>query len=155
MKQYRKRTYILRLKTRCFPKRLKIFLTNPNDNLKNMCHSKIVLGRATFQLLSESADLVTFTEEILNGKLHFLCRVSWQWLLFHLINRELWASHKTLVTLDYYFKKIYKMMLLSNAYEVALSEGNFSFSSLQSFARVSTAMFAGWAASRTCSTPII
>ena len=26
---------------------------------------------------SETADLVTFTEEILNGKLHFLCRVWW------------------------------------------------------------------------------
>ena len=26
----------------------------------------------------ESADLVTFTEEILNGKLHFLCSVKYQ-----------------------------------------------------------------------------
>ena len=26
-----------------------------------------------------SADLVTFTEEILNGKLHFLCSVSWNY----------------------------------------------------------------------------
>ena len=26
------------------------------------------------QIRKESADLVTFTEEILNGKLHFLCR---------------------------------------------------------------------------------
>ena len=27
--------------------------------------------------LQEAADLVTFTEEILNGKLHFLCSVSY------------------------------------------------------------------------------
>ena len=28
----------------------------------------------------ETADLVTFTEEILNGKLHFLCSVKWLWM---------------------------------------------------------------------------
>ena len=28
--------------------------------------------------LQETADLVTFTEEILNGKLHFLCSVCWE-----------------------------------------------------------------------------
>ena len=28
--------------------------TNPNDNLKNRCHSKIILGHAVFQLLFES-----------------------------------------------------------------------------------------------------
>ena len=29
-----------------------------------------------------TADLVTFTEEILNGKLHFLCSVAWDILNF-------------------------------------------------------------------------
>ena len=35
--------------------------------------------------LQETADLVTFTEEVLDGKLHFLCSLStlvdlhWQW----------------------------------------------------------------------------
>ena len=28
-----------------------------------------------YETLQETADLVTFTEEILNGKLHFLCSV--------------------------------------------------------------------------------
>ena len=29
----------------------------------------------------ETGDLVTFTEEILDGKLHFLCSVSWDFFL--------------------------------------------------------------------------
>ena len=37
-----------------FPTKLNIFHTNPNDNLKNRCHSKIILGHAAFQLLFES-----------------------------------------------------------------------------------------------------
>ena len=36
--------------------------------LKNYVHVK-----AALRISSETADLVTFTEEILNGKLHFLC----------------------------------------------------------------------------------
>ena len=31
-----------------------IFHTNPNNDLKNRCHSKITLGHAVFQLLFES-----------------------------------------------------------------------------------------------------
>ena len=31
-----------------------IFHTNPNDNLKNKCHSEIILGHAVFQFLFES-----------------------------------------------------------------------------------------------------
>ena len=34
------------------------------------------------------ADLVTFTEEIFNGKLHFLCRVSCRPLAFNLIKER-------------------------------------------------------------------
>ena len=33
----------------------------------------------------ESADLVTFTEEILNGKLHFLCSACWVILMWDLL----------------------------------------------------------------------
>ena len=36
--------------------------------------------------MQESADLVTFTEEILNGKLHFLCSVRTQGILRTLSN---------------------------------------------------------------------
>ena len=36
---------------RCFPIKPKIFLTNPNDNRKNRCQSKIILGHPVFQLL--------------------------------------------------------------------------------------------------------
>ena len=39
---------------RCFPTKLKIFITNPHNNLKNRCHPKIILGHAVFQLLFES-----------------------------------------------------------------------------------------------------
>ena len=35
--------------------------------------------------LSEIANLITYTEEILKGKLHFLCSASWMWKL-NLIN---------------------------------------------------------------------
>ena len=35
-------------------RKLKNFLTNHNDNLKNRSHSKIILGHTVFQLLSES-----------------------------------------------------------------------------------------------------
>ena len=38
----------------CFITKLKISVTNPNDNLKNRCHSKIILGYTVFQLFSES-----------------------------------------------------------------------------------------------------
>ena len=34
--------------------KLKVCPTNPNDNIKNRCRSKIVLGHACFQLWSES-----------------------------------------------------------------------------------------------------
>ena len=37
----------------------KHFYTNPNDNLKNRCHSKIILGHAVFQLF-EFVFLATF-----------------------------------------------------------------------------------------------
>ena len=33
----------------------------------------------------ESADLVTFTEEILNGKFHFLCSACWVILMWDLL----------------------------------------------------------------------
>ena len=36
------------------------------------------------QICSFLADLVTFTEEILNAKLHFLCRVNWKACFFNL-----------------------------------------------------------------------
>ena len=35
-------------------KNLDVFHTNPNDNLKNRCYSKIILGHAVFELLFES-----------------------------------------------------------------------------------------------------
>ena len=37
-----------------FPKKINIFHTIPKDNLKNRCHSKIILGHAVFQLFFES-----------------------------------------------------------------------------------------------------
>ena len=37
-----------------------ILHTNPNDNLKNRCHAKIILGHAGFQLLFESIFFATF-----------------------------------------------------------------------------------------------
>ena len=37
---------------------------------------KITLALQLHWKLQEAADLVTFTEEILNGKLHFLCSAS-------------------------------------------------------------------------------
>ena len=55
---------------RCFPTKLSIFLTNPNDSLKNSSHSKIILGHAVFQLLFES----TFSLNL--------------WLLFHLVKER-------------------------------------------------------------------
>ena len=36
------------------PQKLNIFLIDPNDNLKNICHCKIILGHEVFQLLPES-----------------------------------------------------------------------------------------------------
>ena len=41
--------------------------------------------------LRETADLVTFTEEILNGKLHFLCSV----ILFGVIPQEIYCDTKS------------------------------------------------------------
>ena len=35
--------------------KLNIFHITPNDNFKNRCYSKIILGNAVFQLLFESA----------------------------------------------------------------------------------------------------
>ena len=37
-----------------FPTKVNIFHTNPNDSLKNRCHSKITFGHGVFQLLFES-----------------------------------------------------------------------------------------------------
>ena len=59
---------------RCFPTKLNIFLTNPNDNHKNRCHSKIILGHEVFQLPFPS-----------NLPLLLNSSVRCQWLLFHLI----------------------------------------------------------------------
>ena len=63
---------------RCFPTKLNIFLTNPNDNFKNRCHSKRIHRHAVFQLLFESN---------FSLKLCFLLNnsIRLQWLLFHLI----------------------------------------------------------------------
>ena len=46
--------HLLGKNLRCFPTKLNIFHTNPNDNLKNRCHSKIILGHAVLQLFFES-----------------------------------------------------------------------------------------------------
>ena len=42
------------------------------ENKYNVLHKKLKLETAQ-ETAQETADLVTFTEEILNGKLHFLC----------------------------------------------------------------------------------
>ena len=42
------------------------------ENKYNALHKKLKLETAQ-ETAQETADLVTFTEEILNGKLHFLC----------------------------------------------------------------------------------
>ena len=42
------------------------------ENTYNALHKKLKLETAQ-ETAQETADLVTFTEEILNGKLHFLC----------------------------------------------------------------------------------
>ena len=64
----------------------------------------------------ETADLVTFTEEIVNGKLHFLCSVlkknaekhRLQYYLFgkHTLNMPIFASHWNYAVI--YRKKINK-----------------------------------------------
>ena len=38
---------------RYLPTKVNIFPTNPNDNLKNRRHSKIIFGHAVFKLLFE------------------------------------------------------------------------------------------------------
>ena len=43
-----------------FPTKSNIFHTNPNNNLKNRCHSKIILGHAVFKLLFESNFVLAF-----------------------------------------------------------------------------------------------
>ena len=45
----------------------------------------------------ETADLVTFTEEILNGKLHFLCNVSYHVVLSILILKDLLKTWKSTI----------------------------------------------------------
>ena len=40
---------------------------------KNIFGAKLILLPKPIQGFENTADLVTFTEEILNGKLHFLC----------------------------------------------------------------------------------
>ena len=70
--------HIFLVKIRYFSTKLNIFLTNPNDNLKNRCHSKIILGHAVFQLLFESNFSLQLSL-LLNSS------IRWQWLLFHLI----------------------------------------------------------------------
>ena len=52
-KEIKKLNRHLWLKLRCFPTKLKIFLTNPNDNIR--CNSKIILAHTVFQLLFKSA----------------------------------------------------------------------------------------------------
>ena len=49
--------------------------------------------------IKETADLVTFTEEILNGKLYFLCSVSYVILQFRL------SSFENVITILYDFEK--------------------------------------------------
>ena len=43
----------------------------------------------------DTADLVTFTEEIVNGKLHFLCSDCF-WLWFKNISQERWVCNKSM-----------------------------------------------------------
>ena len=93
-KKYRKWTDIFWVKTfsLCIPTKLKIFYANPNDNLKNRCYSKIILGHAVFQLLFES----NFSWQ------HFLLLnscIRWQWLLFHLIKAR--GKYKQVIKFRY------------------------------------------------------
>ena len=53
------------------------FHTNPNDNLKNRCHSKTIVGHVVFQLFFESIFLQLSL--LLNNS------IRWQWLLFRVI----------------------------------------------------------------------
>ena len=51
-----------------------VFAPLDNDNLKNRCHSKIILGHTIFQLLFES----NFSSQL---SLLLNSFISWQWLL--------------------------------------------------------------------------
>ena len=54
-KKYKKMNrHLLGKKLRCIPTKLNIFLANPNENLKNKCHYKIIFGHAVIQLLFKS-----------------------------------------------------------------------------------------------------
>ena len=64
------------LKLRCFHTKLKIFLTNPNDNIR--CNSKIILAHTVFQLLFKLAFSLKLSLLLNNS-------ITWQWLLFQLI----------------------------------------------------------------------
>ena len=58
----------------------------------------------------ETADLVTFTEEILTGKLHFLCSVTWLHYIFSSVY-YIKNSYKILMT-NWLKKKIMSMKII-------------------------------------------
>ena len=124
-----------------------IFLTNPKDNLKARCHSKMILGHTIFKLLSVS---------IFSLKLPLLWNnsISWQWLLFHLIKAS--RKYKQVIKPDYDFIKIYTKRLpcrlhLNSLFEKVTSHSYDYKTSLQFFAQVSTTLSDGQESSRTCS----
>ena len=62
----------------------------------------------------ETADLVTFTEEILNGKLHFLCNVNEiKWISCHFSSTSLPYSTASISMEDPRFESISPVLLLT------------------------------------------
>ena len=55
--------------------KLKNIFKNPNYNLKNRCHTKIIFSRAVFQLLSKLSFFLKLSMQLNNS-------ISWQPLLF-------------------------------------------------------------------------
>ena len=86
--------------------KLKNIFKNPNENLKNLCHTKIIFSHAVFKLLSELSFFSKLSLQLNNS-------ISWQSLLFDQIKAS--RKHKQVikiwVTIDFYFMKIFKMML--------------------------------------------
>ena len=86
--------------------KLKNIFKNPNYNLKNRCHTKIIFSRAVFQLLSKLSFFLKLSMQLNNS-------ISWQPLLFDQIkaSRKYKQVIKIWITIDCYFMKIFKMML--------------------------------------------
>ena len=74
----------------------------------------------------ETADFVTFSQEILNGKHHFLCRVNWKLATMDLLNNdsECWYHQLGHVTRFYCCQKLARDLL--NLLEISLRERYFS-----------------------------